>query len=376
MPGVLALLLVLSPATPAPAQEFAAQVHDLEHYLGLEPGRRAISEGFAAQVAADTPPVVAALPPSPLRIAIIYPGNQVSDYWRRSVAALTARLEQSGLPYTLDSHFTAAGTEVRRQEAYIMEALDHDPDYMVFTLDALRHKTIIERIIGRGGTRLILQNITTPLKDWEGYQPFLYVGFDHATGARMLADHLIERTGGQGSYAVFYGPPGYVSQMRGDTFIRHIESGSDLELQATYYVGFDRAKARRAALDLLRESPDTSFVYACSTDIALGVADAIAELGLGDRVLVNGWGGGSAELAALAAGDLNVTVLRMNDDNGVAMADAIALAESGRAGQVPTVFAGQMALVTEQTDAATLAALTRHAFRYSDPETAAPSERP
>lgn len=363
----LLLLLLLVPLAAPQAEDFASQVHDYRAYLALKPDRAARAEAFAARVAAETPPTLGAAPAEPLRIAIIYPGNQVSDYWRRSVAALAARLDAAGLPYTLDSHFTAAGTEIRRQEAYVLESLRRDPDYMVFTLDALRHKTIIERIIGGGRTRLILQNITTPLKDWEGYQPFLYVGFDHAQGARLLADHFIKDSGGEGDYAVFYGAPGYVSEMRGDTFIRRVEANSEMFLFASYYVGFDRARARAAALEVLAERPDLRFIYACSTDIALGIGDALKELNLTGRVKVNGWGGGSAELDALARGELNATVMRMNDDNGVAMADAIVLAQSGRADQVPTVFAGAMALVTEATEPATLKALTRRAFRYSGP---------
>ena len=39
--------------------------------------------------------------------------------------------------------------------------------------------------------------------------------------------------------------------------------------------------------------------------------------------LINGWGGGSAELEAIERGDLDVTVMRMNDDTGIAMAEAI-----------------------------------------------------
>ena len=107
------------------------------------------------------------------------------------------------------------------------------------------------------------------------------------------------------------------------------------------------------------------FIYSCSTDIALGVIDAIETLGLQGKVQTNGWGGGSQELEEIAKGRLAVTVMRMNDDNGVAMAEAIALDQLGRSDDVPLVYSGEFALVTQAHDAAKIDALKNRAFRYS-----------
>ena len=81
--------------------------------------------------------------------------------------------------------------------------------------------------------------------------------------------------------------------------------------------------------------------------------------------MVNGWGGGSAELAALARGELEVTVMRMNDDNGIAMAEAIRLQLLGRDNEIPTVFSGDLALISSTTSAEDIRTLMEHAFRYS-----------
>ncbi len=68
-----------------------------------------------------------------------------------------------------------------------------------------------------------------------------------------------------------------------------------------------------------------------------------------EDILVNGWGGGSAELEAIARGDLDVTVMRMNDDTGIAMAEAIKwdLAETWQ--QFPTVYSGDFEVVTKDS---------------------------
>ncbi len=374
----LAMILALCAGATAPqahAEDFAGQVWTFEEFRGTHPDQHRALETFAAQVSDDTPPHAKTSGDRPILISVVYPGDQVSDYWRRSVLSLKRRLTQAGVPFAVESLFTQPGTQIRAQERSIAEMLRHNPDYLVFTLDALRHKAIIERLLGRDSPQIILQNITTPVKAWDGYQPFLYVGFDHTAGSTLLAMEYIRRTQGQGEYAVFFGPPGYVSQMRGDTFIRVISQRSDLRLISSYYVGFSREKARTAARSVIRQHPNLRFIFACSTDIALGIADALADLDLRNSVMVNGWGGGGPELDALEAGNLDFTVMRMNDDSGVAMADAIILDLNGRRADIPTVYSGQIALISQDTDPRALAAMRAQAFRYSNPDAASNGAR-
>jgi autoinducer 2-binding protein LuxP len=56
--------------------------------------------------------------------------------------------------------------------------------------------------------------------------------------------------------------------------------------------------------------------------VALGAVDALAELGRTD-VVVNGWGGSPAELEQLRLGGLKAVLMRINDDNAIAIAEAI-----------------------------------------------------
>lgn len=257
--------------------DFSDQVWTYSAYEEAHPSQVTDYAHFNSLVQNESPPDVEVPSTAPISIVMVYPGKQVSDYWRRSQQSFEARMKQAGVNYTLDVLFTQSATDVRKQESFINRALKKRPDYMVYTLDAIRHKTVVERIVGRSTTKLILQNITTPLKAWEGSQPFLYVGFDHEIGSKMLADRYIELTKGEGNYAVLFGPPGYVSEMRGDTFIQHVSKNSNLHMSTSYYVGFDRKRAKAATLDLLSHSTDLQFIYACSTDIALGAMDALRE---------------------------------------------------------------------------------------------------
>lgn len=351
---------------PAARAQDAGTYLSVDAYTRSQPEQTALMSSFSETVR-QAVPTQAAADAKPVRIALIYPGLQASDYWRRSVASLEARLKAANQPYVLDKYFSKPSVEVRKQAADLAQALEQDPDYLVFTLDAQRHKVLIERILARGTPKLILQNITTPLKAWNGRQPFLYVGFDHETGSRILAKHFIEKTGGQGDYAVVCWSRGYISEMRGESFVHSLTDAPNLKLKAFFYAGSTKEAGRDAALEALQEFKDLKFIYACSTDLALGVTEALREQQRQETVMVNGWGGGSAELQAIEQGELDVTVMRMNDDNGVAMADAIILDQAGKSASVPTIYSGDFALVTKDLSREAIQDFGAWAFRYSGP---------
>lgn len=337
---------------------------ELDSLLDSHPGERQKSDAFDQLVQGPASPLKKSIS-TPVTIHIIYPGLQQSDYWRRSVKSFTARMNEAGIPHKITALFTKSADDLRLQEQAIGEVLRGKPDYLIFTLDALRHKGMISRVLASGHTKVILQNITTPLVDIGPPSPLLYVGFDHGIGSRLLADEHIKRAGENARYAIFYGPVGYVSEMRGGTFKRHISAKTNYKLVAEYYVGFDRARARKAALALFRRDKDLDFVFASSTDIAHGITDALDELGLLGTIRVNGWGGGSTELSAIRNHEIDFTVMRMNDDNGVAMAEAVRLILEGNQEEIPQVFSGAFSMVDQTTPDEALETLIDRAFRYS-----------
>ena len=58
--------------------------------------------------------------------------------------------------------------------------------------------------------------------------------------------------------------------------------------------------------------------------------------------------------------------MRMNDDNGVAMADAIYMDLLGQTDGVPTVYSGEFMMVNQSTSQTELEDYIERAFRYSD----------
>jgi autoinducer 2-binding protein LuxP len=143
---------------------------------------------------------------------------------------------------------------------------------------------------------------------------------------------------------------------------------SQLKLVDAVYTDGKRSKAFISTLQILDQHPNVAFLYSCSTDVSLGAIDALLKTGKNGDILVNGWGGGSSELDAIVNGTMDVTVMRMNDDNGVAMAEAIRLDLEKRPDELPLVYSGDFVLVKKGISDAELKRLKAQAFRYSGVE--------
>lgn len=335
-----------------------------DEFLNAFPEQRSLTKQLSDTVQNPAIPL-SADQAEPVTISVVYPGQQVSDYWVRNISAFERRMDELGIDYEINQVFTRPNVDLRQQSLSLMEALKNKSDYLVFTLDTTRHRKFIEHVLSSAQTKIILQNITTPLRDWGERQPFMYVGFDHIKGTELLVDHF-KKTFPQPdvNYSVIYFSEGYVSEARGTTFIDQMTNHDNYRLASSFYTNASRTSGYQAAKNILRQDPDIDFIYACSTDVALGAVDALREAGRED-IFINGWGGGTAELDALASQELDVTVMRMNDDTGIAMAEAIKWDLEGRA--VPTVYSGSFQVLTSLTEPQDVQALKQQAFRYSNP---------
>lgn len=191
----------------------------------------------------------------------------------------------------------------------------------------------------------------------------MYVGFDHVLGSQMLAQHYQFLFPNSANYGLVYFSPGYISEARGDTFIKQMQQADKYTLKRAYYTQANKASAYTATQSMFKQQPELDFVYASSTDVAFGVVDALGDLHR-SGVVVNGWGGGASELKAIKQGRLDFTVMRMTDDTGIAMAEAIKLDLEGQ--PVPQVYSGDYRLISKQNSSAYITGLERRAFRYSN----------
>lgn len=295
-----------------------------------------------------------------IKIAIVYPGFQVSDYWQRSLVALRGRLDDLGIQYSLDIRFTKPHVQQDLQEAQIMEMLDREPDYLVYTINSIRQQRMVEVLLQREKPKIILQNLTRPIEDWYDVQPLIYIGFDHAEGAKKIAAYFKQRFPKDSEYGIVFWGKGVVSDQRGLTFEREI--GSYHQLKISYFTQESRAQAKLSVLSMLKSHPNLKYIYVCATDVAFGALDALRELDRSD-VAINGWGGGQAELEAFDEGLLDVVLMRVNDQSGISMAEAIRMDMLGKA--VPKVYSGDFRLLTKGMPDNEVERYIKEAFVYS-----------
>ncbi|MCX8083708.1 MAG: substrate-binding domain-containing protein [Calditerrivibrio sp.] len=294
-----------------------------------------------------------------VKIGIIYPGGQLSDYWVRSLKSFKARMDELGIQYELYSAFVDED-DIEKIKLHINSFLKNEIDYLIFTLDTITHKKILSQLINMDKPKLILQNITTPLKEWEYKQPFLYVGFDHIEGTKLLADYFKKNFPPGSKYLMLFYKDGYVSKMRGDQFI--FLTKDRFTLAGAFFTHGKKDVAKEAVKKFF-QSNSVDFIYSCSTDITIGAMEALSELKLKHKIALNGWGGGEKEIELILNGLLDVTVMRMNDDNGVAMAEAIKLDLLGE--KVPVIYTGKFNIVDKSTSRDKIEYLKKQAFRYS-----------
>jgi len=301
----------------------------------------------------------------PVKIAFATPLKQVSDYWRRSIDSFKARMDELGIACEI-SEFSTKSDENRKLKECIQLALNTKPDYLVLTPNASEDNVIISRLLSQGDVKIIVQNVTIPNKSWVENPPFLYVGFAHKIGTEKIAEKYLDIFEKKKAvkYAVLYHVIGnHVSKYRGDYFNEILSKHPKFKLVREFYTAGNREKTKEATLKILADHPDIDFIYACATDIAFGVLDALKGKGSAHKVIVNGWGGGSEELNSILDKELDFTVMRMNDDNGVAMAEAIRLDLEKK--KVPEIYSGKMQIVDHEMSPADIDILKKRAFRYS-----------
>ena len=340
--------------------------NDRDYYYWDEVQTAAELDYFRDVVRSDAVPFTVTLE-RPVRIAMIFPALDLSDAWERGYRAVVARLKELEVPYsmvTMGSHHADHLT----QKMYLEQALVAKYDYVIVgPTEIVVQKAAIEELIEDPDIQVIVWNYTTPLVDWgktrEEGQPLAYVGFCHYEGGTVLGKYILD-TYDFKKVAYIFGIPGITSIQRGHT-VRDMLVAAGIENLYEHYADWDREKAYEATKTILTAYPGVEHIHIISTAMCAGAAAAIEEMGMTGKVLINGWGGGTEEQELLLAGKLDFTVLRMQDDWGVSLAEIIKYDQEGRLDKIPLVFNGGMQLIDRTYDRAAIDKLLEYAFRYS-----------
>jgi len=323
-----------------------------------------VLDALQAVVAAPAVPISIQLE-RPIRIAVIYPSQDVSDIWLRSFIAMSARLDELQIPYEAVQFASGMGDH-DLQTTYTDLVIDEGYDYVIYGPTELSiQQDNIKRIIDAPGVEVIIWNNDMVIKEWGDEQPLGYHAYAHLDGARRLAQYVIDRWGTEGTFALVRFTPGLLDDNRSDGFRDYLEANSNWKFLYEHYGMGQREGGFDGAQFIATAYPEVDLIHNANTAMAMGAVSAIDSLGLIDEIILTGWGGTGDEVEAIRLGELKATPMRINDDFGVASAEAIKYHLEGRADELPIVFLMRIEILDDLMDEEEIVALEEEAFRYS-----------
>ena len=302
----------------------------------------------------------------PVRIALIYPSSDTSDFWARNYIAMTERLEQVGIEFET-TEFASRQIEHSLQSTYATQvAQDADLyDYVIFGPSELATQADnIEKLVQTDGLTTYVWAFHTPLKQFKT-QPAAWFDFSSAYGAQKICDYMLERLGNDVTYAMNRGIPGVTDNQRSGDFKDCVAEKGNWNVVYEHYGEYQREGGFDGTNSIIQAYPEATVIHNANTAMAMGSVEAQVAAEKHEDIFSTGWGGTGLELDAIRRGELNATPMRMGDDVGAATAEAIKADMEGRADELPLVFLGRITVAHDELSAEELDALQKEAFRFS-----------
>ena len=271
----------------------------------------ALALGGPRQLSAETGPAPAKRG-RPWRIAFIpkfkFYGEtgRLSGYWqpawegaRRAGAdaGVTVALVASGVRGSTDGDYVEP--QIRLVADLIARGqLD---GLIIAPFDSNRLAPVVEKAIAAGIATVALD---TPVNS---DRVLTCVSFDNFAGGRAMGAWVVQRLGGRGKVLILDGPPDQqnaVDRRRG--FLAGLQAGN-LEILNLRSADWETEPARQITLGWLKQYPQVQAILAANDNMALGAAQAVAAMKR-PGILITGFDGTEAGLAAIRAGRLTATI--------------------------------------------------------------------
>ena len=137
----------------------------------------------------------------------------------------------------------------------------------------------------------------------------VYVGPSHELDGSQAADFIAKNLPDGGEVAQIEGQAGSSAAiLRIKGFKEGVAKHSNLKLVASVPGEWDGTKAYNAAQTLLQKNPNIKAFYANNDTMAVGVAKAVVDAGLGGKVIVVGTDGIPAALDNIKSGSMSATI--------------------------------------------------------------------
>jgi len=302
----------------------------------------------------------------PVRIAIIYPSADISDFWVRNYTAMTKRLMELELPFVIDQ-YSSRQIEHALQTQHTRSVLSNKEsyDFVIFGPSELElQSNNIQKLAESDKFKTFIWAFHTPNPHWE-YQPDAWFDFSSAMGAEVLCHYVVERLGNDVEFAANRGIPGITDTQRSQGFIDCVEEKADWVNNYEHFGQYQKLGGSDGVKLFLENFPEVEMIHNANTAMTMGAVDTLGDANKLDDMFVTGWGGTAKEIEKIKLGELSATPMRMSDDLGVATAESIKLYIQKRELDLPELYLGRILVVHDEMTHSELDAYTKEAFRYS-----------
>lgn len=230
-------------------------------------------------------------------IAMISKGFQ-HQFWQAVKQGAEERAEELGVEITFEG--PASETEVDAQLQMLQAAIDKSPDAIAYA--ALDPEACIPLIDAAGAADIPVVQFDAGC---DSDVPLSIAKTDSLGAGALAADHMAELIGGEGEVAIVgHSQINSTGVERRDGFVDQMEAEyPDIEIVDIQYGDGDHLKSADIAKAMIAAHPDLKGIYGTNEGSAVGVVNALTELGLnGDDLTVIGFDSGKAQMDAITNG--------------------------------------------------------------------------
>ncbi|KQQ93816.1 LacI family transcriptional regulator [Leifsonia sp. Leaf325] len=232
-------------------------------------------------------------------VALISKGFQ-HQFWQAVKSGAEQAADEFGVELTFEGPDTEA--DVDQQIQMLQTALDKSPAAIGFAaLDSQAAGPLLQQAKD--------SNIPVIAFDSgvDSDIPLTTAATDNTAAAAEAAKHMADAIGNEGKVAlVVHDQTSVTGQERRDGFVDYMEKNEpNIEIVDIQYGGGDQAKSADLAKAIIAANPDLKGLYGSNEGSAIGVVQAVKELGIDPtKLVVVGFDSGKAQMDAIRDGQM------------------------------------------------------------------------
>ncbi|WP_129669840.1 ABC transporter substrate-binding protein [Phytoactinopolyspora endophytica] len=230
------------------------------------------------------------------QVALVSKGFQ-HQFWQ----AVREGAEEAAEEFEVDVEFEGpdSESEVAQQIDMLQTAIDRNPDALGFAaLDSQAAAPLMEEAASRDIPVIAFDSGV------DSEVPIATAATDNKAAAALAAENMVDLIGGEGKVAlVVHDQTSVTGVERRDGFVEYIEENApDVEIVDIQYGGGDHLESTNVATAIMQAHPDLAGIYGANEGSAIGVVNAVNELGMAGDITIIGFDSGQAQIDAINDG--------------------------------------------------------------------------